>query len=259
MNYYKVKELSTLTSVTIRTLHYYDEIGLLKPSHTTTSGHRLYTDHEVQRLKQITTLQHMGLSLEEIKPIVLNNTDFKSSLSKQAKVIEDQAEKLTHVATLMKNLDNQLELKNPVDWKTVPKIMDVIQTKEANTKGWYENYLTKEELAEDAKVAESRSPEYWAAYTKRWEVMFKEVEDNLHSDPESDIGMELARKWLGLVEEVYPQPSNLRSKLWEAYKSGIIPEDRMPYNQEVIVYITKATKKYKILRSEQQAGQAVQA
>ncbi|MCD6039336.1 MAG: hypothetical protein K0S27_736 [Gammaproteobacteria bacterium] len=248
MNYYKAKEFSKLTSVTIRTLHYYDEIGLLKPSHTTTSNHRLYTDQEVQRLKQITTLQHMGLSLEEIKSIVLNKVDFKTSLEKQKKIIEEQAEKLTHVANLMKNLNNQLELENPVDWKTVPKIMDVIRTKEANTQGWYENYLTKEELAEDAKVAESRSTEYWAEYTKRWEVMFKEVEGNLHTDPEGDVGMELAKKWLGLVEEVYPQPSSLRNKLWEAYKSGIIPEDRMPYNQEVIVYITKATKKYKILR-----------
>jgi hypothetical protein len=68
-------------------------------------------------------LQHRGLSLEEIKSIVMNKVDFKTSLKKQKKIIEEQAEKLAHVANLMENLNNQLELENPLDWKTVPKIM----------------------------------------------------------------------------------------------------------------------------------------
>src|SRR5205085_2098880 len=54
------------TGLTIRTLHHYDEIDLLKPSGHTESGHRLYTTDDVARLQQILSLRQLGFSLEQI-------------------------------------------------------------------------------------------------------------------------------------------------------------------------------------------------
>lgn len=62
----KVGELARRTGLTVRTLHHYDEIGLLVPSRRTPSGHRLYGSHEVRRLQQIASLRRVGLSLDEI-------------------------------------------------------------------------------------------------------------------------------------------------------------------------------------------------
>ncbi len=62
----KVGELSQRTGFSVRTLHYYDEIGLLSPSQHTEGGHRLYGAWEVRRLQQITSLRQVGFSLEEI-------------------------------------------------------------------------------------------------------------------------------------------------------------------------------------------------
>src|SRR5438132_3241191 len=63
----KVGELAKRTGLTIRTLHHYDEIGLLKPSLHTEAGHRLYTAADVARLQQVVSLRQLGFSLEEIR------------------------------------------------------------------------------------------------------------------------------------------------------------------------------------------------
>src|SRR5947208_6629094 len=63
----KVGELARRTGLTVRTLHHYDDIGLLKPSGHTEAGHRLYTAGDVARLQQVISLRHLGFSLEEVR------------------------------------------------------------------------------------------------------------------------------------------------------------------------------------------------
>src|SRR6516165_588232 len=63
----KVGELARRTGLTIRTLHHYDEIGLLKPSLHTESGHRLYTAGDLARLQRVLSLRQLGFSLEQIR------------------------------------------------------------------------------------------------------------------------------------------------------------------------------------------------
>src|SRR4051794_33475174 len=63
----KVGELARRTGLTIRTLHHYDEIGLLRPSLHTEAGHRLYTAGDVARLQQIVSLRQLGFSLEQVR------------------------------------------------------------------------------------------------------------------------------------------------------------------------------------------------
>ena len=69
---WKVGELAKRTGTTIRTLHHYDRIGLLSPSRTTESGHRLYTDADVVKLHYILSLKQLGFALEEIKAMIHN-------------------------------------------------------------------------------------------------------------------------------------------------------------------------------------------
>src|SRR5215468_2852040 len=71
----KVGELARRTGLTVRTLHHYDEIGLLKPSLHTEAGHRLYTAADVARLQQVLSLRHLGFSLEQVRDC-LNRPDF---------------------------------------------------------------------------------------------------------------------------------------------------------------------------------------
>src|SRR3954467_7090998 len=63
----KVGELARRTGLTVRTLHHYDEIGLLKPSLHTEAGHRLYAAGDITRLQQVLSLRQLGFGLEEIR------------------------------------------------------------------------------------------------------------------------------------------------------------------------------------------------
>lgn len=72
--YWKVGELAKLTGLTIRTLRYYDQIGLFSPSGYSDSGHRLYNEADIKRLHQILSLKDLGLSLEEIHSVLKGHT-----------------------------------------------------------------------------------------------------------------------------------------------------------------------------------------
>src|SRR5687768_974458 len=70
MRTWKVGELAKQTAMTVRTLHHYDEIGLLSPSHRTAAGHRLYVEGDVARLQQVASLRNLGFPLEQIRDVL---------------------------------------------------------------------------------------------------------------------------------------------------------------------------------------------
>ena len=99
----KVGELAKRTGLTIRTLHHYDEIGLLKPSLHTESGHRLYTAADVARLQQVMSLRQLGFSLEEVAGC-LDRADFSP-----VEVIRMHVARLREQIEMQKGLCERLE------------------------------------------------------------------------------------------------------------------------------------------------------
>ncbi len=95
-----VNEVSKLTGVSIRTLQYYDTIGLLKPSEYTESGYRLYDDTSLERLQQILLFKELEFPLKEIKTII-DAPNFDRS-----KALEQQIELLTMKKEHLENLIN---------------------------------------------------------------------------------------------------------------------------------------------------------
>jgi DNA-binding transcriptional MerR regulator len=67
---WKVGELARSTGLTVRTLHHYDQVGLVQPSGRTVAGHRLYDAGDVQRLYQVVALRALGLSLEAVRAVL---------------------------------------------------------------------------------------------------------------------------------------------------------------------------------------------
>lgn len=90
-----VKEVSNLTGVSVRTLHYYDSMGLLKPTAVTESGYRLYDDAALEKLQLILLFRELQFPLKEIKEIVSNpNFDKNLALKQQIKLLELQKERI---------------------------------------------------------------------------------------------------------------------------------------------------------------------
>ena len=83
-----VKEVSEFTGISVRTLHYYDEIGLFKPTKVNDAGYRLYDDKAIDKLGQIIVFKELDLSLADIK-LIMDNPDLDSNsvLAKQRKML----------------------------------------------------------------------------------------------------------------------------------------------------------------------------
>ncbi|WP_018754297.1 MerR family transcriptional regulator [Paenibacillus terrigena] len=107
--YWKIGDLAKMTGITVRTLRFYDQIGLFSSSGQTESGHRLYSESDLSRLHQILSLKELGLSLEEVKtvltggqitPLEIVNLQI-DRIKEQIKLQQKLLEQLGHVSKLM--------------------------------------------------------------------------------------------------------------------------------------------------------------
>ena len=117
-NYYKTGEFAKLANVTERTLRYYDKIGLLKPSSILSNGYRQYTDSDLLKLQKILSLKHLGFSIEEIFPIVLEDQNLKESFKMQIDLIDSRIKHMTAVKDSMESIISTINDKN-IDWTKI--------------------------------------------------------------------------------------------------------------------------------------------
>jgi DNA-binding transcriptional MerR regulator len=100
---YTVKQMASLANVSVRTLHYYDEIGLLEPFSVGDNGYRTYSDKEVLRLQQILLYREMDLELAQVKAILDDEAfDSVSALQQHRQSLQEKIERLQ---TLIKTVD----------------------------------------------------------------------------------------------------------------------------------------------------------
>jgi 7-cyano-7-deazaguanine reductase len=118
---YRIKEFAELTKVTVRTLRYYDKIGLLKPGFRRPNGYRVYADEDLLRLQQIVTLKFMGFSLARIGEL-LNRKGFliAKSLRAQAEAVRDEIARLRQASRALDLILRELETKGRIDAKKMP-------------------------------------------------------------------------------------------------------------------------------------------
>ena len=100
-----VHEVSKLTGVSVRTLHYYDEVDLLKPTKITEAGYRLYDEDALERLQQILLFRELEFPLKDIKDIVTRSDfDKKKALDQQIELLELRKEHIENLITMCRGL-----------------------------------------------------------------------------------------------------------------------------------------------------------
>lgn len=117
-NLYTTGKFSKLAKVTERTLRYYDEIGLLKPSTVLSNGYRQYTDSDLLKLQKILSLKHLGFSIEEIFPIVLEDQSLKESFKMQIDLIDSRIKHMNVIKESMESIVSSIDDDN-IDWNKV--------------------------------------------------------------------------------------------------------------------------------------------
>lgn len=134
MNYYKTGKFARLANVSERTIRYYDKIGLLKPSFVMENGYRQYSDLDLLKLQKILSLKHLGFSIEEIFPMVMDNTNLKESFELQIDLIED---KISHLQSLKDALKRASHSSN-LSWNMILSLVQ-LSNEETNIIEQYKN------------------------------------------------------------------------------------------------------------------------
>jgi DNA-binding transcriptional MerR regulator len=213
---WKVGELAERTGLTIRTLHHYDAVGLLSPSGRTESlhgsGHRLYTAADVERLHQILSLKQLGFTLEQIGEY-LTREDYDPR-----QVIRLHLEKIRRQAVELDRLGNRLQaLVETLDGADAVSVETFLETIEAIT--MVEKYYSPEQLEQLKARKEQVGDERIKQVQAEWPKLMDEVRAAMAAGvpPSDPKAQELARRWMGLVNEFTGGDPGLAKSLGNMY------------------------------------------
>ncbi len=232
----KIGELSRQTGVTIRTLRYYEEIGLLKPAERMDSGYRLYGPEEIELLQHILSLKQLGLSLEEIQTS-LNDPGFSPD-----EMIRRQLKQLKEKIAIQKQLCHQLEmLAGFIQRSEKISIEELIKTIRIMKK--QHKYFTSDqrEFIHERfnKVGKERIHEV----EQEWTILIADVRAEMEkgTDPSDDAIKPLLKRWQELLREFTGGNPGIQKSLNTMYQNedpGNISHGT--FDREVMDYVMKA-------------------
>ncbi|WP_229105294.1 MerR family transcriptional regulator [Longibaculum muris] len=119
--YYKTGEFAKMANLSIRTIRYYDKIGLLKPSKIADNGYRMYSDKDFMKLQKILSLKYLGFSLDDIFSMTVNDSylSLQQSLSLQKKMIDQKIEQLQNIKLSLEKTEQFITQSQNIDWKAI--------------------------------------------------------------------------------------------------------------------------------------------
>ncbi len=245
MTQWYVNELSKLTKVTVRTLHHYDKIGLLKPSLRRSNGYRLYSEADLLKLQQIIALKFFGFELSRIKLLMQEEINIFDHFRAQQSFLEQQVKSLQVASQTLEAILCESSPNTSVPWKTIIKLIKDYQMTKELKYAWVAKALNPTELKEYASFEQGLETRFTAeeaeASRQEWLDLVKEIEANLDKDPTSNFGVDMGKRCMDWVNAVFPKENAaLRATLWEkGFKGGFT---EVP--SEVVAWLDKATSEY---------------
>jgi len=194
---YQALEFANLAGVTVRALHHYDRLGLLKPSRRSASGYRLYTDRDLARLEQIVVLKYLGLPLKQIRSLLFQEPDLSAILVRQQRVLGERRRQLDRTIQAIEEAGRSLQHAQGPDWSLFKKIIQEIEMQNDNE--WTKKYYSEEAQAKIAERQAAWTPELQEQVSRDWTQLFADIEASLKEDPASAKAQHLAARWQRLI------------------------------------------------------------
>ncbi len=140
-SYLSSGEFAKMAQVTLRTIRYYDQQNILKPSYVSDSGARFYSEKDFAKLQQILLFKYLGFSLNEIREMTLDNFDchfMLNSLAIQKKLIQDRIEQMHLIEQAIEDTASTLRTGKEVDWNQMRELIHLTAV-EKSLKNQYQN------------------------------------------------------------------------------------------------------------------------
>ncbi|MDA8218933.1 MAG: MerR family transcriptional regulator [Dehalococcoidales bacterium] len=197
---YTVKKVAALASLSVRALHHYDHIGLLKPASVSPAGYRLYTEADLERLQQILFFRELGFGLAEIKRIMNSpGYDRKAALREHRRLLLEKRQRLDKLIQSVERTIESLEGGSKVSEKEMFAGFDQKQidawTEEARER-WGSEHVD-ESLRRTAHYGKAD----WEALLAEMGDLTKTIADNMERGPADPAVQEQVGRWYRLINE----------------------------------------------------------
>lgn len=238
-------ELARLTSVSIRTLRFYDTAGLLSPSQRSEAGYRLYGDEDLTRLQQILALKFLGFALAEIKTMLgASPMELHDALEQQQAMLQERRQQLDAVLAAVDQARAAIQADGQ-RWDSVVRVIRAIQMTENND--WHTKYFTPEQreamerlgrgsYSEEAKANLATRSAWTEADQQRVDAQYAALWDGVRQAhaagevPEGARGRELAGQAISLIEAFTQGNAAVAEGLQDFWnKLNELPKDQRPF------------------------------
>jgi len=215
----RISDFAAGAGVTVRTLHLYDRLDLLKPAEVTESGYRLYSEAELERLEQILALRFVGFTLDQIKELLQGpSRPLAVALRVQREVIARQKRRLESAIAAIDAAEESLSRGEPRDlWETLRNLMEAFNMQ--NDWDWVKKYYSPEALEKIEENLRSTSQELIEQGQRDWATLLAAIEDAAANgvDPKSEPAQRLAARWRELIAQFTRGSAEIQSglnRLW---------------------------------------------
>ena len=239
---FQAHEFAARAGVTIRTLHHYDRLGLLKPARRTAAGYRLYGARDFARLQQIVTLKFIGLSLKQIKELLDGREfDLATTLRLQRWLLSEQRRRLDLALAAIERAERLTAEHGAPDWDAFKQIVEVITMSDMD---WTKKYYSAEAQARIAERAATIPREVVEQGQRDWAALIKECEAAVAEsvDPASERAQGLAARWAELLKGFTGGDPAIQEGLNKLYADKANWPASMPkfFSDEVQAFICQA-------------------
>ncbi len=228
MKHYTVRELAKVAEVSVRTLHYYDEIGLLRPAKRSEAGYRIYGEQELLKLQQILFYRELDVPLEEIQTIVHNPRFNKvNALKSHKKMLQKEIDRLQR---LQQTIDKTLRhIKGEKPMLADEELYEGFSKDQATRyalearKSYGKDFVEKTE-----RRIRKMSKDKWALVRAEGVQIAKDLAAYVDIAPQDDVVQAIIKRHHDWIENFYPAPRDLYRGLGTMYTQS--PEFRAYYD-----------------------------
>jgi DNA-binding transcriptional MerR regulator len=201
----KVKEVAELVGISIRTLHHYDQIGLLTPMEITDSGYRLYSKENLETLQQILFFKELGFTLKEIKKM-MNSPTFnrQEALILQRKMLIEKRNKfdkmLETIDKTIKHMEGEIQMTNEERFEGIK--FEFNQFEEEARRLWGNQSVDRA----NAKL-KGMSEDEQKDLSNRWDMIFNKLACLRDQSPESQEVQVTIKEWYDFLNKNFSKYS----------------------------------------------------
>ncbi|MGD0629869.1 MAG: MerR family transcriptional regulator [Terracidiphilus sp.] len=228
---YRIQEFARLADVSVRTLHHYDRMGLLRPQRTQ-AGYRLYTVRDLQRLEQILALRFLGMPLQQIRTLLDHDgMSLADSLKLQRSALEEKRETVERAIRAIKDAESVMQRDQAPEAKVLATIIAAF--KEMNNMEFMEKYFSEEAWAKFSGRRKEMPPDAKKRASQAWIDLYTEAESLLGEDPASEAAQKLVARWLALEDRSCDGDKGIKEGFRKAWRDrqNWPPKDRKRIEQ----------------------------